>query len=90
VPEVNENLLTPSQAATRVKCHPATVYRWIRSGKLPAFSRAGTRYLVNLADVEALLAPVRVKRPRVRESKRGLKLRELRDREVLRAAGLES
>lgn len=86
---MSENLLTPREAAARLGCSTATVYRWILSGKLPAVTRGGTRYLVRPADVLALLTPVRPARVVRPARKRGQKLRERRAREVLRAAGLE-
>ncbi len=49
------DLITPKAAARLLHAHVASVYRWITQGKLRSWKRAGTRHLVNRADVLALL-----------------------------------
>lgn len=51
------DLISTSLAARLVRTHVATIYRWIRRGKLLAF-RAGRRFKVRRSDVAALLEPV--------------------------------
>jgi len=50
--------VTPKQIATRMQVHLATVHRWIATGKLKAFKRNGSRYLILESDVEQMLNPV--------------------------------
>lgn len=38
--------LKPGDIAERLAVEPSTVYRWIRSGELPAFELAGTKYVL--------------------------------------------
>lgn len=38
--------LKPGDIAQRLAVEPSTVYRWIRSGELPAFELAGTKYVL--------------------------------------------
>jgi excisionase family DNA binding protein len=88
VSAVPEDLITPRAAAKILRAHVGTIYRWILSGKLPAWRRAGARYLVSRADVEALLAPVRpaAKRPPL-PSQRAQEARHRQAVESLRKAG---
>lgn len=38
--------LKPGDIAERLAVEPSTVYRWIRSGELPAFELVGTKYVL--------------------------------------------
>ena len=49
------DLISPKQAARVLRAHVASVYRWIATGRLRSFKRAGTRHLVSRGDVESLL-----------------------------------
>jgi excisionase family DNA binding protein len=57
------DLITPSQAARLVDVHVSAVFRWIKSGNLPAWRKGGCRYWVSKADVERMMQPVRVPPP---------------------------
>lgn len=63
MPDAPDDLLTPKQARRIASVCLKSVYRWIRRGLLPAYRRAGTRYLVSEADVRALLRPVETPAP---------------------------
>ncbi len=39
-------MLKPGDIAKRLGVEPSTVYRWIRSGELPAFDVAGAKYVL--------------------------------------------
>lgn len=58
--EKDDDLLTPEEVARLVRGTRACVYRWIRSGRLPALTRGGTRYVVRRADALRMLRPVEV------------------------------
>jgi excisionase family DNA binding protein len=49
-------LLTPREAAERLKVHPVTLWRWAKAGRLPsvALTDGTTRY--RASDVEALIS----------------------------------
>ncbi len=49
---------TPKQVAMKLQVHLATVHRWIASGKLKAYKRCGSRYLIAEEDMMAALEPV--------------------------------
>lgn len=49
-------MLTVREAADRVDRSPATVYRWIRSGRLPS-RRVGGRHLIAEDDLLAIAPP---------------------------------
>ena len=51
-------LLSISEAASRARCTPETVRRWIRSGQLPA-SKVGTQQVIAESDLQAVLDGVR-------------------------------
>jgi excisionase family DNA binding protein len=53
------DLITPTQAAKLVKTHVSTIFRWIHRGRLPAFRRAGSRFLIRLSDLRGVLEPTR-------------------------------
>jgi excisionase family DNA binding protein len=53
-----EELLRPSQAARLLSVHVSAVYRWIHAGTLPAYRRAGSRYLIRRSDALAVLVPM--------------------------------
>lgn len=55
---IPDDLITPKEAARLLRCHLASVYRWIGEGKLAAWKRLGHRILVSHAAVERLLQPV--------------------------------
>jgi excisionase family DNA binding protein len=50
--------VTPKQVAARLQVHLATVHRWIVSGKLKAYRRMGSRYLINEEDIDTLIVPI--------------------------------
>ena len=54
------DLITPREAARLVGTHLSTVHRWLHSGRLRGWRRAGTRYLVSRAEVLAVIQPVAV------------------------------
>jgi excisionase family DNA binding protein len=85
------DLVPLGKAATELHCNRATVYRWCLGGKLRSWRRAGTRYLVSLADVRQLLQPVRQRTRDVSakgEETRQQQARRERTQEVLRKHGL--
>lgn len=49
-PSASPSMLTVSQAALRVGRDPATIRRWIRSGRLRA-ERVGTRHVIKERDL---------------------------------------
>lgn len=53
-----QELLTVEQAAAYLQMHKVTVYKYIRTGLLPA-ARLGKVYRIYRKDVEALLQSVR-------------------------------
>ena len=55
--EVPADLITPKEAATLLHVHQATLYRLIADGRLPCWTRAGTRKFVSKAAVLGLFAP---------------------------------
>jgi excisionase family DNA binding protein len=55
--EVPCDLITPKEAAKLVKVHLATLYRFLADGRLPCWTRAGTRKFVSRAAVLGLFAP---------------------------------
>jgi excisionase family DNA binding protein len=89
--ELPTDLVPLSRAATHLHVNRATVWRWVRKGQLRAWRRAGSVYLVSLADIKEMLQPVRV---RVRDvSARGEQARQRAARdawcdEVLKRHGL--
>lgn len=60
---VPDDLITPKAAAKLVNVHISSVYRWVLSGKLKGYRRAGSRYLVSRADVLGMIQPVEVEAP---------------------------
>lgn len=55
---LEREILTVEQAATYLQVHKVTVYKFIRSGLLPA-AKLGKVYRIHRKDVEALLATLR-------------------------------
>lgn len=51
--------ITPLAAARRLGVERATVYRWIRSGALPAVRTPGRRYRIAVADLQLVFEPAR-------------------------------
>ncbi|MFJ2300479.1 helix-turn-helix domain-containing protein [Oerskovia paurometabola] len=52
-------LLSVAESAQRLGCQPATIYRYIDAGTLPAY-RVGPRTLrVDPADLDALIRPTK-------------------------------
>jgi excisionase family DNA binding protein len=61
--------LTVSDAARELQVNPSTIWRWIESGKLPAY-RLGERTIrIRKQDLESLLKPVRPKDSRTTKPK---------------------
>lgn len=56
----NRDILTVEQAADLLQLHKVTVYKYIRSGMLPA-ARLGKVYRIYRRDVEALLQDLRAR-----------------------------
>ncbi len=56
--EAEREILTVEQAAEYLQIHKVTVYKYIRSGLLPA-AKLGKVYRIYRKDVEALLATLR-------------------------------
>jgi excisionase family DNA binding protein len=54
--EPTENLLTVAEVASRLKCHPHTVRRWIWAGKLRAV-KIGDMVRVSENEVSRLIEP---------------------------------
>lgn len=54
---VPEDLITPKEAAGLIRVHLATLYRLIQDGRLPCWTRAGTRKFVSRAAVLGLFSP---------------------------------
>jgi excisionase family DNA binding protein len=65
VNHIPSDLIVPRQAARLVDVHVSAIYRWLRSGKLAGYTKAGSRYWVSRADVERMLQPVRPRPPLV-------------------------
>lgn len=61
--ETPRDLISIAQAAQILRRHVATVYRWILSGKLRAWTVAGTRHAVSEADVLDLIQARRPNQP---------------------------
>jgi excisionase family DNA binding protein len=79
--------LSPKATAKLLQVHTTTIYSWVKSGKLRAFRRAGTRLRIARADVESLLVPVvpAVPVPTSRE----LEQRQVQAERQLKAAGIK-
>ena len=58
-----EDLISPHEAAKIVHCHVATIWRWVHQGKIRAWKRGGSRYLLSKADLLEQLEPVSPVRP---------------------------
>jgi excisionase family DNA binding protein len=55
-----EQYLTPEETAALLRVSLASVYRWLRSGRLSA-GRAGSRWLITQQNIDAFLAAPRRK-----------------------------
>jgi excisionase family DNA binding protein len=89
--DLPEDLVPLGKAATALHVNRSTIYRWVLGGKLRSWRRAGTRYLVSLADVRELLKPVEHRRRDVSaqgETERQAEARKRRTDETLRMWGL--
>lgn len=53
--EMNKFLYTPKEVADLSGAHLNTVYRWIRSGYLPAIVKGPRRIFISKASLELLL-----------------------------------
>ena len=49
------DLITPKQASRILRVHLSTIYRFVMTKRLPAWKRAGNRYMVRRSDVEGLM-----------------------------------
>jgi excisionase family DNA binding protein len=56
--EVNTEWLTPLEAAELLRVDRVTIYRWIKSGELPAWTIGSRNQRLCRSDVIALLKPV--------------------------------
>ncbi len=85
----NDALVTPAKAARLLQVHPATLYRWILTGKLPAWKR-GSRMLVKRADLDGLLERVvpLAERPRLVQSTRERRANDRKTMDILKRAGI--
>jgi excisionase family DNA binding protein len=54
--ELNKNLYTPKETAVLTKVHLNTVYRWIRTGYLPAIVKGPRRIYVTKETIGLLMA----------------------------------
>ena len=57
--------LTLQEAADQLGVHYMTIYRWVRTGKLPA-TKQGSSWSVRKADLDALSAPAEATKPAAR------------------------
>ncbi|MGH2344539.1 MAG: helix-turn-helix domain-containing protein [Chloroflexota bacterium] len=57
---LDEESLSVAEAAARLKVNKSTVWRWIDSGRLPAYRIGERRVRLKKADVEGLITPARV------------------------------
>lgn len=85
--DLPDDLITPRQAARLLRCHIATLHRWIQTGKLPAWRRGGERYLVSESAVLALVEPVAVAAAPV-VGKRATTARQRQTRELMQRLGI--
>lgn len=54
------NDLVDTRTAARIAgVHVSSVYRWVLSGRLRGWKRAGARYLISRADLAGMLREVR-------------------------------
>ncbi len=87
---IPDDLIDTREAAKVAGCvHLSTLHRWIKSGKLRAWKRAGSRFRVSRQDVLDLLAPVELE-PNVQPimTKRQLARRAAADMAECRRRGL--
>jgi hypothetical protein len=77
--DLPEDLLDMKQAARLAKCHLASMYRYVFSGKLRGFKRVG-RWFVSAADVKALFHRHQPASERERE-RREAQAKELTERQ---------
>lgn len=52
-----EDLITPREAARLLHLHVSAVYRMVMRGRIRAWKRGTSRYLLSRQEVMALLAP---------------------------------
>lgn len=81
------DLITPDEAAQLLRCHRATIYRLIGSGRLTAWKR-GRRKFVSRAEALAQITLLHPPVPLVAESSRRRTARDRRTEEVLRREGM--
>jgi excisionase family DNA binding protein len=55
---IPNDLLTTAEATKLLGCSLPTLYRWIASGRLPSYHRAGSRRFISKADALALYKPM--------------------------------
>ena len=84
--DLPDDLIDTTEAARLLRCHVATVFRWILAGKLPGWRR-GRRHFVRRADVVAAWTRPKEQPPKL-ESRREVRERERWVDEVLKKAGL--
>lgn len=56
------DLLTPAEVAQLFRCHPRTITRWARTGKLTSVRTLGGHRRFDAAEVQALLDGTRQER----------------------------
>ena len=54
----NEEWVSAKQVARMLGIDPSTVYRWCRSGKVPACQTPGGQYRIKKEDADQILKPV--------------------------------
>jgi excisionase family DNA binding protein len=81
-----EDYITRNQAAKLAGgCHPSTVYRWVRAGRLRGWRVEG-KLFVSRAEVLAIIRPVNV--PLTPEAQ--ARLRSIETERILREKGVKS
>lgn len=67
-PDVEDDLLTPSEAAAIFRVDPKTVARWAETGKLSSIRTLGGHRRYSSAEIQALLTHAGSPLPRQRTS----------------------
>lgn len=59
---VNEEYVTVTKAAELMKISPSTLWRWLKSGDLPAYRLGQRRVLIRRDDLETMITPFKPKK----------------------------